>query len=237
MARLQKMLLPSWQVLPAGPVDTLISIWAAPQVKLPSTRNYHLLYWDETRMVRSIETSKVDDCLEDLLGVCFATYSTNRFFLHAGAVEVDGQAILLPGQSLSGKSTLVRALQAAGANVYSDEFAVLDSKGRLHAYPRPLSLRVGAGKPRERIPIQARRKPIPIRSVVFAQYTEGAEFSAVAIDPGATTLELTRHSLPIRFKPKQVLRVLANIAQKVSCYRVTRGEADLTVARTIMSLG
>ena len=63
-------------------------------------------------------------------------------FVHAGVVAVDGRALLLPGGSFTGKTTLVAALLRAGAQYGSDEYAVLDEAGLvLPAYPRPLSIR------------------------------------------------------------------------------------------------
>jgi hypothetical protein len=58
--------------------------------------------------------------------------------IHAGVVEVDGRAVLLPGGSGTGKTTLVAALVARGARYLSDEYALIDDRGWVHAYPRPL---------------------------------------------------------------------------------------------------
>src|ERR671929_229610 len=68
---------------------------------------------------------------------------------HAGVVGWQGRAILIPGRSFSGKSTLVAALVRAGATYYSDEFAVLDERGRVHPFPKKLSMRLeGSARPR-----------------------------------------------------------------------------------------
>lgn len=63
--------------------------------------------------------------------------------VHAGAVLIDGNALLLPGSSHAGKSSLVAELLRRGASCFSDEYALLDHEGRVHAYPRPLLLRNG----------------------------------------------------------------------------------------------
>jgi len=52
-----------------------------------------------------------------------------------------GRAILLPGRSYVGKSTLVMELVRAGAVYYSDEYAVLDARGRVHPFAQPVALR------------------------------------------------------------------------------------------------
>jgi len=66
-----------------------------------------------------------------------ALWARRRVFVHAGVVAWQGRAVLIPGRTLSGKSWLVRALVRAGAEYYSDEFAVLDARGRVHPYPLP----------------------------------------------------------------------------------------------------
>ena len=50
----------------------------------------------------------------------------------AGVVGWENRAIVMPGASFAGKTTLVRAWLEAGATYYSDEFAVLDRAGRVH---------------------------------------------------------------------------------------------------------
>jgi hypothetical protein len=68
-------------------------------------------------------------------------------WLHAGAVLLDGRALVLPGSSFAGKSTLVDALVGRGARYLSDEWAAIDPRGRVHAMPRPPRLR--EGRPRQ----------------------------------------------------------------------------------------
>src|SRR5262249_31072298 len=81
------------------------------------------------------------DLLRALLELRIATNAPSRIFVHAGVVEWRGHAILFPGRSRSGKTTLVAALLRAGAKYYSDEFAVLDAAGRVHPWARPLRMR------------------------------------------------------------------------------------------------
>ena len=55
---------------------------------------------------------------------------------HAGVVGWRGRAIVIPGRSHAGKSTLVAELVRRGAVYYCDEFAVLHETGRVHPYRR-----------------------------------------------------------------------------------------------------
>ena len=70
-----------------------------------------------------------------------ALHAPGKIFVHAGVVGHRGRAIVLPGPSFTGKTTLVGELVRAGAAYYSDEFAVLDDNGLVHPYPKPLSIR------------------------------------------------------------------------------------------------
>ena len=62
-------------------------------------------------------------------------------FLHAGSVVHDGQALLLPGGTGSGKSSLVVALLQAGFDYLSDEHGALDPvTGWAYPLPKPAGL-------------------------------------------------------------------------------------------------
>ncbi|HLU40144.1 MAG TPA: hypothetical protein VK081_12230 [Planctomycetota bacterium] len=64
------------------------------------------------------------------------------FFVHAGVVAFGGRAIVLPGLSRAGKSTLVLALVQAGAALLSDELLAYDPEaGLLRAFPRAVKVR------------------------------------------------------------------------------------------------
>ena len=59
-----------------------------------------------------------------------AVLSPQRVFIHAGVVGWSVHAIVMPGRTFTGESTLVEALVRRGAEYFSDEYAVLDRKGR-----------------------------------------------------------------------------------------------------------
>ena len=64
--------------------------------------------------------------VERLTGLCA---------VHSGIVQWNGRALLLPGATHSGKSSLVAELLRRGATCFSDEFALIDAEGRAHPYP------------------------------------------------------------------------------------------------------
>jgi len=65
--------------------------------------------------------------------------------LHAAAVARDGRALLITGHSGAGKSTLAALLGERGWRLMGDEFALVDlADGRIHGFPRLISLKNGA---------------------------------------------------------------------------------------------
>jgi HprK-related kinase A len=69
----------------------------------------------------------------------------NFLLLHAATVEKEGRALVLTGQSGAGKSTLAALLGERGWRLMGDEFALLGLEdGRLHPFPRAISLKNGS---------------------------------------------------------------------------------------------
>src|SRR5262245_63118361 len=97
-----------------------------------------------------------------------AQRSPQMLFVHAGVIGWRGVAIVIPGRSYTGKSTLVAELVRRGAVYYSDEFAVLDDLGMVHPYRRPLVLR-GETRPSpdlRLLRVDAPTEPLPLAVVV-----------------------------------------------------------------------
>ncbi len=80
--------------------------------------------------------------LEWGINYLFATRLGFHLLLHAGVVELDGRAVILPAMPGSGKSTLTAALATRGFRLLSDEFGVVRfGDGRLLALLRPVALK------------------------------------------------------------------------------------------------
>jgi hypothetical protein len=142
-----------------------------------------------------------------------------------------GRAILLPGRSFRGKSTLVAALVRAGATYYSDEYAVLDDRGRVHPYARPLSLRREGGLGAARLPVEALggtvgEHPLPVGLVAVTHYRAGAQWRPRRLSPGQATLALLNETVAARSRPVTALRTLHRVAAGAATFRGVRGEAE-----------
>ena len=95
-----------------------------------------------------LTSAQLGDLLEGDLALHVAATAPRHVFIHAGVVAHHGRALVLPGRTHAGKSTLVARLVTSGATYYSDEYAVLDEQGRVLPYPRAMSLRRPQRAPR-----------------------------------------------------------------------------------------
>ncbi|MEM7356776.1 MAG: hypothetical protein AAF657_38525, partial [Acidobacteriota bacterium] len=195
----------------------------------PRCRPVHRLLFDGRPTITVRRAEDLLDRFEHELLTAVAT-RTSYVVLHAGAVVYDDRAILLPGRSFSGKSTLVRALVEAGATYYSDDLAPLDTDGRLHAVPKRLALRCGARRLRSIDATRLRWRPgCPPRrvaSVVLTRYRPGTAFEARRLSPGEGTLALWQHAVSAQAAPERAFQVVTQLAARVPVLVADRGEAQ-----------
>ena len=179
---------------------------------------------------RSHQLDDVLDRFDAFFAIAVAMLAPRRVFVHAGAVAWKGRAILIPGQSLAGKSRLVMELVRAGATYLSDEFAVLDGKGRVHPYPKPISMRETPQSKQVDVPVKSiggivGTKPVPLGLVVVATHKEGARWRPKLMSSGEGILALLSNCPAGRLAPERVLRVLARAATAATFIKSTRGNA------------
>ncbi len=230
---------PGWEPCFSPLVDHLFSL----RVGTPGlrVRNLHLLYGGFTRLARSLDLAVVLRALESHLHVYVGEYAANRVFVHAGVVGWRGRAILLPGPSGAGKSTLVAALLRAGATYYSDEYAVLDPRGRVHPFARRLSLRAAGGMAARRcgpeaFGSRAGEEPLPVGLVAFAKYVAGVRWRPRPLTTGPAVLTLLADTLPAQLDPDGSLRVLHKMVAPALVLQGCRGDADETAAMLLAAL-
>jgi hypothetical protein len=231
MAELRPALPFGWKPAKTPIVDHLYSLIVAGGPGAGRRRKLHLLFGGTILMARQRSLSAIVDDLEREMTLLVGTKAPRRVFVHAGAVAWRGRAIVLPGRSFTGKSTLVAALVRRGARYLSDEYAVFDNVGRVHPYPRPLGIREPGeqkGRPTlvETLGGRPRRTPLPLGWVVVAPFTSDASWGVRPIPPGEATLELVANSLAAREAPQRVLGALATACSGAQAFRGTRGEAN-----------
>jgi len=162
-------------------------------------------------------------------------HTRDRVFIHAGVVAHRGRAIVIPGHSFSGKSTLVAALVRAGAVYYSDEYAVLDEQARVNPYLEPLSLRNGdRGRPRpvslESLAGTSGDGPAAIGMVAVTRYSPGSEWSPRRCSTGEGVVALMEHAVAARNVPGETLEIMRRGVSDALVLEGERGEADKTAA-------
>ena len=176
---------------------------------------------------------------QDLM-VHVANHAPDRVFVHAGVVGWHGRAIVIPGRSFAGKTTLVAELVKAGATYYSDEYAVLDDDGRVHPYARELQMRQPSNPEQRSVPIEtlngiAGVLPLPVVQVIFTEYQPGAAWKPEPVSAGMAVLEMLRHTIPIQRTPARAMATLTRMMRDAKAWQSQRGEAQAAVAALLES--
>lgn len=226
---------PGWEPSPLPVVDKLYSLIVA------SGNDYHLLYDEEGELERTTELDRVLHALDSHLRLWIGTSVQDLLFVHAGVVSWRNRAIVIPGRSFSGKTTLVAALVKAGATYYSDEYAVFDPNGLVHPYPRALSVRQGAGDRIKTCPVaelggKSGTEPLPVGLIVSTHYQPGAQWHPSLISPGEALLALLDNTLVARIRPQFALSILAVAVSDTLAIQATRGEAEDVVVALLQQL-
>lgn len=161
-----------------------------------------------------------------------AEHAADRIFVHAGVVAIGGRAVLLPGRSMHGKTTLTAALLRAGAAYGSDEYAVLTPDGRVHPYPRPLHIRNGATRHRTSAADMGATTftgPLPVAAVAQLRYQPGSGYRVEPISAGAAVLSLFDNTVCARSRPTEALDTLMAATNGIRAVAGSRGEAASAV--------
>lgn len=185
-------------------------------------------------------TSTLDetaDLLVSDLQSFLACASSDRTFLHAGVVAVGDRLVILPGASGSGKSTLVAALLRAGATYFSDEFALLDARGLVHPYSRPLRLRDSNGEETRVRPsstgARTAQQGRPASLILFTSYVPQSELSFVPLSPGTALFQLLAHCPGAQARPTETLAVLRTLVTAAPAWATDRPDVDGVVAALV----
>jgi hypothetical protein len=196
-------------------------------------------YLGSKLMIRTTSLELALTCITSSFHDTLAQYSRQHLFLHAGVIGWRGKAVLFPGPTRSGKSSLIRALIRAGAVYFSDEFAPVDAHGLVHPLPRPLCLRSPAGKITVRPEDEAAQiaaGPLPIAAIVIARYRSAGFWRPAQLSRGHATLELLRNTIAVRLNPIKALQHASFIASTSVAIRSYRGEADTAAPAVLQTV-
>lgn len=163
-------------------------------------------------------------------------HSLDLIFVHAGVVSHRGKAILLPGASFAGKSTLVEALVRAGAEFYSDEYAMFDKSGHVGHYREPLSLRGPNGQTEVEVGSGALLEPASVGLVAITVYTPGSSWVPRRLSTAEGVVAMMEHAIPARDRPVETVATLRLALADALILEGRRGEADETAAALLETL-
>ena len=233
---------PGWTPTTSPFVDRLYSLVVGGAGPRPGVRRFHLLYGDSARLARTMDLDKVLESLDADLNIYLSAGSRRKLFVHAGVVEWHGRAIVLPGSTFTGKSTLVAALVRAGATYYSDEYAVFDGWGRVHPFPRPLSLRDETSQETREYSVEELGgapgvKALPVDLVVLSRYRSGARWRPRLLSPGQGVLGLLSNTVAARRRPEAAVNTLTRAVSRARVLQGVRGEAESVVAALLNGAG
>jgi hypothetical protein len=157
--------------------------------------------------------------------------------VHAGTVLWGERALLLPGITHAGKSSLVAELLRRGATYFSDEYALIDLEGRVHPYPRPLLLRNGSPEQFPVLPAEFKARtgdtPVPVGWILSLEYLPESVWSVQAVPQSEALLILLRNTPHILSESPDLVAVFQRAVAGATCYAGRRPDADEAVNRIL----
>ena len=221
---------PQWRLSTSPDVDYLCSLILGGTRTAMGKSRYYRLYGGSSRLVRTLNGDAMWRTLASTLAFQVALRTPSWVFVHAGVVAWRNQGIVIPGRSYSGKTTLVKALVEAGATYYSDEYAVFDSDGMVHPYPKPLNIRQPAGEQAiatsvEEIGGKVGQDALRIGWIVDTIYCAGSQWRPKPVAPENAFLRLFDNTVVAKIDPERVFPVLRHVARQSHALHGKRGEA------------
>jgi HprK-related kinase A len=195
--------------------------------------------------------------LEWGLNWCIATRAHQYLMLHAGVVERDGHALILPAVPGSGKSTLTAALTLSGWRLLSDEFGLLDWRtGLLLPLPRAIPLKnrsipviralapqaaMGPVFPKTRKgdvahlrpPAESRlrqREPARPGWIVFPRYVAGSALHIGSLQDSVAFARLSQNAFNYRLLGATGFNALQGLIRGCRCWSAHFGDLDAVVS-------
>jgi hypothetical protein len=213
-----------------GPRYSLVRSSTASQ----AYKTTHRLYRDGRRLFTCADQRELLERFGSVVSIYVAEASLKRTFVHAGVVGWGKSAILIPGRSFSGKTSLVAALVRAGATYYSDEFAVVDKRGMVYPYARPLQVRENGSYRQTRRAVEeiggvAGKRPLPVGLVVVSRYKAGARWAPRQLSPGRGLLKILDNTVSARRSPAIALSTLKQLVSDAVIVKGVRGEVAQVV--------
>jgi Rps23 Pro-64 3,4-dihydroxylase Tpa1-like proline 4-hydroxylase len=227
--------LPPEFISPSEPGSDVVSYVVTAGAVVAADQTEYRITRDEVEVLTATTEEDVFRWLCQDIDNTVAQRSHQMLFVHAGVVGWRGLAIVIPGRSHTGKSTLVAELVLRGAVYYSDEFAVLDDTGKVHPYRRTPVLR---DERRQSQDLRLMREddptePLPIGVILFGSYQPGTTWRPNIIRGAQTVLPLIDGTVLARQESARMLRIAARVAPRAVTLQGPRSEATEVAARLL----
>ncbi len=202
-------------------------------------RDLLTVHRDAQALTGAVDAAVALGVLDAQVRMHIALHAPEHIFVHAGVVGVANRAIVLPGKSFAGKTTLVASLVKKGATYWSDEYAALDSDGLVHPYAKPLSVRMDPVSVVEERTIeslggQAGDRPLRVRLVAVTHYRPGASWAPRLCSAGEGAIRLLEHTVPAQSRPEQALDAVRRAVTNAVILEGERGEAEEMAAALML---
>lgn len=221
--------------------------WTNDAPAVPIDRGYRVTTTAAGTVMRSIDgaapieymsVASANDDIEGDLHHWLATYTRGYLFVHAGCVSWRNRAIVLPGRSHAGKTTLTKALVEAGATYYSDDYAVVDAEGMIWPFPRRPHIRPIDPAPFHRLDPVASNWPIgriPIRAAIVAELRFDRQniWNVEQLTDGLGALSLLDNTVAARERPEDALHMMANVIDGAIAIKGIRDDPESSARRLL----
>jgi len=236
LGRIQSWLPTSWVTTKPQPSNLSYTLTVCPTKENIRQQVYHIHAGSEY-IGSEADLDEACLCLNDSLHFSVAVKCRRMLFVHAGVVAWRGQALVFPGRSGIGKTTLVEALVRKGAHYFSDEFAAFDQNGHVYPYDRPLCVR-NDSEHRHQLKVEefgglAGSSPLPVGQIVSMFYSPGERFHLSPVSSGTGFFALFENTIVIRIASEFAMPILRRVASSATAWRGIHNDAR-AVARTLL---
>lgn len=169
-------------------------------------------------------SSKAWGDLDSQLSLFTVNRLTRLVPVHAAAIAWNGSVLMVPGQSMAGKSTLALAAHDFGARVLSDEYTLIDpATGLVVGWNRPIRKRVNDGST-ALVDVAVASDPLPVRLVALLRY-EDQTSSWNELSAADAAIEILSHTFSARTRPNESFDAVVAVSRGAQTIRGTRSSA------------
>jgi hypothetical protein len=161
--------------------------------------------------------------------------------IHAGAVAFGKRALLMPGSTHAGKSSMVAELLRCGATLLSDEYALIDDAGFVHSYPRSVLRRDSRGLQSPVLPEELGSSfaagPVPVRWILALEFKPESDWEVQEVPQGETLMTLLKNTPHPLAESPEMVDFFMRAVSGARCYRGYRGDARQAADRILEMVG